>query len=125
MIGISGLWKRFSPLEAKFSSENLRSIAQNLLEYSFDKSMVSWIFSGHPESALYLYFKPPKTLFCSELVAFVLQTLGILEKDHSPTWYTPENFASGKGVKLKKGKYNEERYFRLPEKPVKTYEVPK
>ncbi len=115
-----GLWKRYSPLKDRPSSEDIRRVAQNFLKYNFDKSMVSWIFSGYPESALFLYFKPPKTLFCSELVALALQNLGIIEKDHSPTWYTPENFASGKGVVLKRGSYNEARYFKMPTKPKKS-----
>lgn len=61
-------------------------------KYTFDRSMYSWFFSEYPESSIYKKLKDPKALFCSELIADVLQRLKLLGHDYIPCWYTPEYF---------------------------------
>lgn len=109
-------WRKYVPPNhdetLRPTGQNVRDVAQQYLSHDFDRSMASWVFSGTPDGGLYKYFKPPNSVFCSEMVAITLQELGILSKDHIPGWYTPEDFA-GVNLKMLKGFYGTPRYVKL------------
>jgi hypothetical protein len=109
-------WRKYIPPnhdeKLRPTGEDVRNIAQNYIKYDFDKSMVGWLFSKYPDSRLYKYFKPPKSVFCSEMVALTLQKLGILPDDYIPGYFTPEDFA-GTSLTMIKGFYGSPRYFKI------------
>lgn len=129
-----GMWKRFISIpEAKPTATAILDIAKPYIDAKVDMdiTMSSWFLADYPDSAIYRFLKgnglkgndlkgergekgnalEGKKIFCSELLAATLQTLGIMSKEHHPSWFTPESFASGKGVTLKKGAYGSPIYF--------------
>ena len=110
-----GILKRYITPDDRPSTKNILNIAQNIIlrqGTGMDKNMMSWFFSDYPNSRFYKFFKPENTLFCSELVAKVLQTLGILAKDRHESNYTPEDFIKG-NITLNKGVHGVNIYFKI------------
>lgn len=83
-------WKKYN---GDIKTYDILKIATfyHINNYDFDNKMYSWFFSSNPNSFFYKYVKDEKKVFCSELVADVLQKLGIISKDHTPSWYTPKD----------------------------------
>ncbi len=87
-------WRKYKGSPIK--KDDILAIATDYYtqNYTFDRSMYSWFFSNYPESSLYKKTKDPKAMFCSELIADVLQRLNVLDKQYISSWYTPETFYS-------------------------------
>lgn len=103
-------WRRF--IGKRPSKYDLLRLSQMYIHLEFDKSLMAWFFADDTKSLGYEYFKDDDKIFCSELVADILQKLNILSKTHHPSWYTPENFASGKGIDLKNGLFSSLEVFK-------------
>jgi hypothetical protein len=103
-------WKKFTGPERP-STEDILKIARKYLKYDMDLSMASWVFSNYPNSFLFKYLKPEKSVFCSELVSEVLEKLGILKLEGISTSYSPERLANGKLKLVFPSKYDGVIYF--------------
>jgi hypothetical protein len=87
------------------SKEVMMGIVSNYINLDMDSSMMSWLWSSYPSSKIFQSNHDPKKVFCSELVAITLQTLGILSRSDHPTSYSPATFA--KKFPTRKGEYEE------------------
>lgn len=108
-----GMIRKYSSFFHRPKTEEILNVAKPILDANIgmDISMTSWFFSDYPESKIFKFLKDDK-VFCSGLVAFTLQKLGIMDYRKHPSWYTPENFASGKDVFVR-GFYHYPVYFKF------------
>lgn len=65
------------------------SILDEYTKIYFDDMMDKYFLADTP-----LQYTTPKIMFCSEFVASILQTLGLLRFDRIPAWYTPKRLYS-------------------------------
>lgn len=83
-----GVRKRLTPVH---NPRGLLDVAVKVMDYDFDSSMVSWLF----ESQVWKEFwKPPRSYFCSEYVAWVLMDSHTIPWLKHPSSFSPADLAS-------------------------------
>ena len=94
-------------------TQNIVKVGADLLSLEFDNKIVSWWAADRPW--LYHFLKDENQVFCSELVAMVLQRLTVLQKSKVPAWYSPGNFFDRRELQLEEGySYGVKHFFQFP-----------
>ena len=98
------------------NTQDIVDLYQKYKDLDFDHVIATWFLADCPK--LYKLAKDPKKVFCGEMVAEVLQELGIMKKDRFPAWYVPGDFHRPEGrLHLEDGyEYGTTYFFLLPEK---------
>lgn len=84
----------YRKIKREIDKDSVLSLVNKYIHLNMDDSMLCWLFSERPNSYFFNLFKDKNKVFCSELVAMTLQDLGVIHKEHHPTYYTPEYFHS-------------------------------
>ncbi len=97
-------------------TQDIVDLYQKYKDLDFDHIIATWFLADYPK--LYKLAKDPKKVFCGEMVAEVLQELGVMKKDRVPAWYVPGDFHRPEGrLHLEDGyEYGTTYFFRFPEK---------
>lgn len=82
------IWKRY--LGPPIYTDQLLNIIPRYINHGIDTEMLYWLFSNDPNSIGYKLTKKSNTMFCSELIAATLQDLEIINRDASPSSYSPQ-----------------------------------
>jgi len=77
------------------STQQILDIVKHVKDYDFDNNMLTWFVSNNNFicRTLYSLVKNHNKIFCSELIAYTLQQLNILNNDKKPSWYSPATFS--------------------------------
>lgn len=82
----------YRPINKPIENSKILKLVDNYVNLELDDKMTTWAVADYP--LLYDFFKDDSKIFCSEIVADVLQKLGVLKYDHIPAWYSPKYFYS-------------------------------
>ena len=87
-----GAWKKLLS-QNRPTTEKILELVPKYLPLEFDDKILTWwVAKKGEQGALYHFLKNQQKVFCSELVASILQSLHILKKDRVPAWYCPGYF---------------------------------
>lgn len=101
-------------------TQDIVDLYQKYKDLEFDHVIATWFLADYPK--LYKLAKDPEKVFCGEMVAGVLQDLGVMKKDRFPAWYVPGDFHRPESrLHLEDGyEYGTTYFFRLPEPEKRT-----
>lgn len=98
-------WRQFDLKKHKFPEEELRQLIKKTKHSSENMNVLTWIKtlyrSDHPDN---IYSNKDMrnrrndkhSYFCTEYICYLLQEIGVMEKDYSPNSYQPWEFVYGK-----------------------------
>jgi len=98
------------------ATKDITDLYQKYKDFEFDHVIATWFLADYPK--LHKLAKDPKKVFCGEMVAEILQELGIVKKDRVPAWYVPGDFHRPENrLHLEDGyEYGATYFFLFPER---------
>ena len=99
-------WRKFS--KGEISPLSIMCFVEGNLQKTMDANMIRWIFAWWPNFGIHA--GSAKEVFCTEFVADLLITQGILGSEKIPAWYSP-----GKLSNIGLPGYEKIQIIRVPE----------
>ena len=92
---------------------DIDKIIHENINKDMDNKMYSYMTSSMPDSYIHNAVSDPDKMFCSELVAYTYQKLGIMKKENIPSYYNPKDFLT-KNIPIEDNmKLDDAVYFRF------------
>lgn len=93
------------------SHKKIMELVKKYSPIEFDNRIATWWVANWKR--IHTLVKNPNTMFCSELVATILQDMNILKRDRVGSWYHPGDFHNNR-LNLEEGySYGESRYYNF------------